>query len=83
MQKQTCACECTFDFYADRGPECTAVADWRAAVRNAGCMASVEEAKQLISTAPACLGTHGTDADRAEHELLARAAEAGVPAIDL
>ncbi|WP_297389330.1 hypothetical protein [Acidiferrobacter sp.] len=73
---------CAFDFYAE-GPECIAVADWRASVRNAGCMASIEEVKHLISTAPACLGTHGTDADRAEHDLPVRAAEAGVPAIDL
>ena len=76
------ASTCGFEDYAT-GPECAAVADWRAAVRNAGCMASVEEVKQLISTAPACLATHGTDADRAEHELLVRAAEAGVPASEL
>ena len=75
--------KCTFDFYADREPECVAVAYWRAAVRNAGCDAPIDEVKHLISTAPACLAIHGTDADRAEHELLVRSLEAGVPAIAL
>lgn len=82
MQTQT-ECAGEFDFYADRGPECVAVADWRAAVRNAGYAAPVEEVLDLIKSVPACLATHGTDADRAEHELLIRAAEAGVPASEL
>ena len=75
---------CTFDYYADaEGPECVAVADWRAAVRNAGCDAPIEEVKALIAAAPACLPMHGTDADRAERDLLMQALEAGVPAINL
>jgi hypothetical protein len=77
-------CTCTFDYYADAdGPECVAVADWRAAVRNAGCDAPIEEVKALIAAIPACLSVHGTDADRAERDLLMQALEAGVPAIAL
>ncbi|MDA8119756.1 MAG: hypothetical protein M0Z85_06845 [Gammaproteobacteria bacterium] len=84
MQKQTQDCACTFDYYADAdGPECVAVADWRAAVRNAGCDAPIEEVKALIAATPACLPMHGTDADRAERDLLMQALEAGVPAINL
>ena len=75
--------KCTFDFYADRDPECTAVADWRAAVRNAGCDAPIDEVNALIAAMPACLSVHGTDADRAERDLLMRSLEAGAPAMAL
>lgn len=82
MQKQTQDCACTFDYYADAdGPECVAVADWRAAVRNAGCDAPIEEVKALIAATPACLPMHGTDTDRMEHELLVKTAESGMSAL--
>lgn len=76
MQTQTCTCE--FDFYAD-GPECIAVADWRAAVNNSGIEASIEEVKALIAQAPTCLAAHGSQDDWGRYGLLMLAARAGEP----
>jgi hypothetical protein len=85
MQIQTeCAgaCECTFDFYAE-GPECIAVADWRAAVNNFGIEASIKEVKALIDATPACLAAHGNPDDWGRFGLLALAARADAPITDL
>jgi hypothetical protein len=86
MQTQkecTGACECTFDFYADRSPECVAVADRRADVNNAGISATVDEVKDLIARAPTCLASHGTQDDWARYGVLALTARARVPIVDL
>ncbi len=80
MQTQTCTCE--FDFYAD-GPECIAVADWRAAVNNAGVDAPITEVKDLIATTPGCLAAHGNHDDWARFGLLTLAARAGEPLTSL
>lgn len=89
-QTQNCACTfncyatctCEFDFYAD-GPECIAVADWRAAVNNSGISAGADEVKDLIASAPACLATHGNQDDFARFGVLSLAARAGVPIVEL
>ena len=83
MQSQTqTECICQFDFYAD-GPECIAVADWRAAVNNSGISASVDEVKALIATTPACLAAHGNPDDWGRFGLLSLAARADAPLTDL
>lgn len=76
--------ECVMEDYAIGG-QCVAVANWRADVRNAGGVASIDEVRRLINAAPARLVKHGhgTDMDRAEFALLVRAAVAGVPASEL
>ena len=79
-EASTLCCSCSFGDYAT-GPECVAVADWRAAVRNAGCDAPIAEVKALIAATPACLPMHGTDADRMEHDLLVKTAESGMSAL--
>ncbi len=81
MQAQT---ECIFDFYADAdGPECVAVADWRATVNNAGVGAPIEEVKDLIAATPPCLAMHGNHDDWARFGLLTLAARAGEPLTSL
>ena len=76
--------ECVMEDYAI-GRQCVAVANWRADVRNAGCVASIDEVRALIKSAPVCLVKrgHGTDADRAEFAALVRSASAGVSASEL
>ena len=83
---QTCKkhTECVFDFYADTdGPECVAVAGWRADVNNAGISATVDEVKDLIARAPACLAAHGSQDDWGRFGLLALAAKADAPITDI
>jgi hypothetical protein len=81
---QTCQkhAECTFDYYAE-GPECVAVADWRAAVNNSGIEATIEEIKALIAATPGCLAAHGNHDDWARFGLLALAAWADAPLTSL
>jgi hypothetical protein len=79
---QTCQkhTECRFDYYADAdGPECVAVADWRAEVNNAGVDAPINEVKDLIARAPACLAAHGSPDDWGRFGLLSLAARADAP----
>jgi hypothetical protein len=84
MQTQTQDCACTFDYYADAdGPECVAVADWRAAVNNAGVDAPIKEVNDLVAHAPACLAAHGSPDDWGRYGLLALAARAGEPLTSL
>lgn len=83
---QTCQkhTECRFDYYADAdGPECVAVADWRAAVNNSGIGAPIEEIRSLIDTAPPCLAAHGNQDDWGRFGLLALAAKADAPITDI
>ncbi len=81
MQTQQ-ECTCIFDFYAD-GPECVAVADWRAAVNNTGICTTIEQTKDLIAKAPACLVAHGSPDDWGRYGLLSLAMRAGAPITDL
>ena len=73
---------CRFYEYAE-GPECVEVVNWRAAVNNAGVAASIEQTKDLLVRAPACLVPHGSADDYAKYGLLALTARAGVPLVDL
>ena len=74
--------KCRFDEYAE-GPECVEVVGWRADVNNVGICASIEQTKDLIAQAPACLAAHGNQDDFARYGVLSLAARAGVPIIEL
>lgn len=82
MQTEKQVRECVFEEYATWS-ECTAIANWRADVRNAGAVAPVDEVLALIKAAPGCIVKHGTDADRKEFAALAMAVSAGVPISDI
>jgi hypothetical protein len=56
---------------------------WRADVNDAGICASIEQTKNLIAQAPACLVAHGSQDDYVRYGLLALTARAGVPLADL